>query len=331
MPTKFDNAKFKVAQKKYEKFLSMVPNDKYTVNTVSAENILNMAYDTDAGLNINLQIMLMAPDIDALIKVFGKRVALRRLQDALIKKDIRPSNMPIVMFAACPDLEFTGGSFSTYDINFSAKKIKGMTDDAVRKKVNKSIPNLKPLTGEYVKLWLDAIEYLKPAVESAVENFMFGELANAVLISLSKYVSKKLDVYGRAPLRIHIIDDWDDIAPEHRPAPEKADIAFGRTSFNASETHIFVNRGVIFNHLSDDKLIDKWERFAAMLATLAHEYTHFLDYRFPNLAHLGAQKSKIARPRYSAVHDEYTTNPTEKIAFTVDAQVAQQVIKHHHK
>jgi hypothetical protein len=72
------------------------------------------------------------------------------------------------------------------------------------------------------------------------------------------------------------------------------------------------------------------DNFAFFINVLSHEYSHFIDYRYPELGMLGAQIAKYGNSVYISSeedYEKYLENPTELSAFATGNYVEQHIEK----
>ncbi len=238
-----------------------------------------------------------------------------RARMATARESFRPKNMTREEFLGSPDLEYINGPFSTFDPDYSRLIKKTFTNPhAIMAQAIFSMNATKDVAKEY----LSELNKLNNKYKHIHSMFM----RMALIISSEKYTGylrllthnliHNMTISAPAP-HVFLIDSWDDVPSDITPPKTKRDTLMGlciRMRYQMDKTATYI----ILVHRPNIAKIYVKERIplhVAILGTLAHEFSHYVDCADPNRGALGAQYAAHLAPQSKI--SEYSASIIDKI------------------
>ena len=259
----------------------------------------------------------MSPEIQVMIRFWSPQDAIEKLRMAAQKDQFRPRDLSIEMFAMRDDLEYVGGAFSTYNYEISKMWRKDTPADEIKFVIREEIQNnLRPVAyqyGEQIARLMNKHEKLAGTATNSLRHRNPSAIG-IFLQTLANDMKFELGLHNYT-LKIHVVDSWNHIP--RRLWNSVDNDTFAIIDFDSRKTWIHINRRTIFA----DR--DKKYKFNAIVATLAHEFGHFIDWVAPDMGALGAQKAVLD----SGLYDEkdYYSNATEESSAMIEKIVYQKL------
>ena len=241
-----------------------------------------------------------------------------------IYKAYAPNNMTLHQFKKILGqdpklLDEIGGSFSSVDISLaidfknrqSRKNKNGIPKKEFHKTLSRSVnPNIIKRAAQnyadiYTKIICSDDEILQSAWIFDILNYQQRQdLAIKIIDKINKHfkIEQKLRVlYIDKKSQLPFEDILSDIL---RTVILKVLSKLKRTKYQ-------IGWGGLYSSYDDSIYILKSANFANFIGTLAHEYGHFIDYKYPDLGGLGAQIACYDKTVYSVQKSLYKKQPTE--------------------
>lgn len=300
--------------------------------TKSKEEILDLIYDMYCRRSTRRNVFdkNVNDDPEYIKKITG--VDIGTFEKALnVYETYVPANIPVYDFLTmCKDdpklLDDIHGNFSSFNPELSKKfkqyKAHKITSDQFRNDVRRAI-NIGArfdVPKKYADIYTSIIT---------------GDDE----ILCDAWIFDTLDRKQRQELAIKIIDAIN----QHLGIEQKLKIRYtdGKKRFMTTQTLLqelfgeFIEKVILRTEATNPAGLYNWqeksihiiksESFSDFIATLSHEYGHFIDSNYPNLGMLGAQIAAYGRQVYNRAGALHHKNATEISSINIAEAVGQQV------
>ncbi len=327
----FNQAKFDVAQRKYQAYLAARGVLCASAPSIDIARLKEIAQIYKDGGHASV-LETTNPEIMALRNTFGTAEMVRRMELAVAKDAFRPRNMRIFDFVASPDLDYVGDAFSTFDAKLSRAMKQEKNKDILRRRNAASVTNVDEVKQQYKNDWMAVLKshprYVRQVIDNAHE--MDADRLSDIFQILADDVLRRMGIEYEW-LYVYVVDDWQD-APQGLVPPDilnaRAKIGGFYIPFKTVDSPLEKN-AIVLNR-SVHPRGNNFDLFIKLIDSLSHEFGHFIDDMFPQYGMLGAQINNIGSRIHQTGTEEgkqdlYHDNATEKSSFAIGRAVTDAV------